>query len=77
MSTFFFSCIDLCVFFQVAKESEKLALVNTELNKLTKNVSKSVEMEKKVQDLEQKLQLAYSKSEEQASKEEKKCYEIS
>jgi hypothetical protein len=29
-------------------------------------------MEKKVQDLEQKLQLAYSKSEEQASKK-KRC----
>jgi hypothetical protein len=28
-------------------------------------------MEKKVQDLEQKLQLAYSKSEEQASKKKK------
>ncbi|KAM0877770.1 hypothetical protein ACQ4PT_035283 [Festuca glaucescens] len=37
-----------------------------ELNKLTHNLSKSAEMEKKVQDLEQKLQLAYSKSEEQA-----------
>jgi hypothetical protein len=31
-------------------------------------VNKSVELEKKVQDLEQKLQLAYSKSEEQASR---------
>ncbi|XBI94168.1 hypothetical protein VPH35_030858 [Triticum aestivum] len=62
---------------KVAKESEKLALVNTQLNKLTQDVSKSAEMEKKVQDLEQKLQLAHSKSEVQASKEEKRCYEIS
>lgn len=68
-----FSCIDLCgFFFQVAEESKKLALVNTQLNKLTQNVSKSAEMEKKVQDLEQKLQLAYSNSDEQASKEKKK-----
>ncbi|KAF7010609.1 hypothetical protein CFC21_025008 [Triticum aestivum] len=51
---------------KVAKESEKLALVNTQLNKLTQDVSKSAEMEKKVQDLEQKLQLAHSKSEVQA-----------
>jgi len=35
---------------------------------LTQKVSKSVELEKKVQDLEQKLQLAYSKSEDQASR---------
>jgi chromosome segregation ATPase len=51
---------------KVAEESEKLTLVNTELNKLTQNLSKSVEMEKKVQDLEQKLQVAYSKPEDQA-----------
>jgi golgin subfamily A member 4 len=44
---------------------EKLAEVTTELNKLTQKVSKSAEMEEEVQDLEQKLQLAYSKSEEQ------------
>jgi cobalamin biosynthesis Mg chelatase CobN len=35
---------------KVAKESEKLALVNTQLNKLTQNVSKSAEMEKKAKD---------------------------
>lgn len=51
---------------KVAEESEKLAVVNTELNKLTQNLSKTAEMEKKVKDLEQKLQLAYSKSDEQA-----------
>jgi hypothetical protein len=64
----------LCEYFQVVEEREKLALVNTELSKLTQNLSKSVEMEKKVQDLEQKLQLAYSKSDEQASKKIR-CYE--
>jgi hypothetical protein len=36
---------------------------------LTQKVSKSVELEKKVHDLEQKLQVAYSKSEEQVSKD--------
>lgn len=36
---------------------------------MTQKVSKSVELEKKVQDLEQKLELAYSKSEEQASRD--------
>lgn len=60
--------------FQVTEEREKLALVNTELNKLTQNLSKSAEMEMKVQDLEQKLQVAYSKSDEQASR---KKHEIS
>jgi hypothetical protein len=34
--------------FQVEEEREKLNLVNTELNKLTQNLSKSAEMEKKV-----------------------------
>uniref|UniRef100_A0ACD5UTP7 Uncharacterized protein n=1 Tax=Avena sativa TaxID=4498 RepID=A0ACD5UTP7_AVESA len=41
---------------KVEEEREKLTLVNTELNKLTQNLSKSAEMETKVPDLEQKLQ---------------------
>ena len=36
---------------------------------MTQKVSKSVELEKKVQDLEQKLKVAYSKSEEQVSRD--------
>ena len=67
----FFSCIDWCEIFQVEEEREKLTLVNTELSKLTQNLSKSAEMEKKVQDLEQKLQLANSKSDDQARKKQK------
>jgi chromosome segregation ATPase len=51
---------------KVTEERDKLAEVTTEFNKLTQKVSKSVELEKKVQDLEQKLKVAYSKSEEQA-----------
>ena len=64
----FFSCVEFFCVFQVTEERDKLAEVTTEFNKLTQKVSKSVELEKKVQDLEQKLQLAYSKSEDQASR---------
>jgi hypothetical protein len=51
--------------FQVTEEREKLALVNTEVSKLTQKLSKSAEMEKKIEHLEQKLQVAYAKSEKE------------
>ncbi|XP_037486869.1 tropomyosin-1-like [Triticum dicoccoides] len=42
---------------KVAKESEKLALVNTQLNKLTQDVSKSAEMEKRYRTLSRSCSL--------------------
>jgi golgin subfamily A member 4 len=62
---------------QATEERDKLAEITTEFSKLTHKVSKSVELEKKVQDLEQKLQLAYSKSDEQVSINMAHGYKIS
>jgi len=44
---------------------------------LTQKVRKSFELKKKTHDLEQKLQLAYSKSDEQASRDMTYSYGIS